>query len=367
MTEKNTAFLDLVPGYQPREIVASLERGFACLGLGGTLRPGDRVLLKPNLVVPRSPEKAVTTHPEIVRGVAKLLKDCGARLFIGDSPGFGTLERCLEKGGLNPVLREMDITPVSFDRARTIHDPDNLVGKRLELAEAAFEYDQVVNLAKLKTHGMMGSTLAVKNLFGFVVGFNKAAWHFRAGHDRRLFARIMLDIYRQVQPAWNLVDGIVAMEGEGPTHGQARKCNLLALGRKAPVLDYLVEEWAGFKQMTPLSTESRKLGLLDPETARALGPAVAQPLKPPLKPARAAQAATFPGHRIWHRLLVRRPRVSSSRCHRCGVCIQHCPAKAMQLLREKVVIDYRKCISCYCCQELCPYGAVQVKHAFNLF
>ena len=361
MTGKKTAWFDRVAEYDAETIAASVRRGLENQGLVGLIRPGDRVLLKPNLVMARAPEKAVTTHPAVVAGVAMVLSDCGARLSLGDSSGFGSFERCLAKSGLAPVLERFAITPVDFSREKkVIHDPDNLVAKRLELAAAVFEFDHVVNLAKLKTHGMMGSTLALKNFFGLVVGLDKASWHLRAGHDRRLFARIILDIHRQVQPAWNLIDGIMAMEGEGPTGGTPRKADLLALGSEAAVLDWLVEEWAGFGSPTPLLAEARELGLVDPEKIEALGPAAAEPLRPKLKPARGAADATVPGQAFWRRLFVRRPKISGSRCHRCEVCVKHCPAKAMRLVNDRVVIDYKKCINCYCCQELCPYGAVSI-------
>jgi uncharacterized protein (DUF362 family)/Pyruvate/2-oxoacid:ferredoxin oxidoreductase delta subunit len=361
VTEKKTAWFDSVADYRAEDIALAVRRGLAEEQLDGLIKPGDRVLLKPNLVMAKTPEKAVTTHPAVVSGVAMVLKEAGARLYLGDSSGFGSFERCLAKSGLAPVLKRFAITPVDFTREKkVVHDPDNLVAKRLELAAAAFRFDHVVNLAKLKTHGMMGSTLALKNFFGFIVGLDKANWHLRAGHDRALFARIILDIHRQVRPAWNLIDGIVAMEGEGPTGGTPRRAGLLALGKEAAVLDWLVEEWAGFPGPTPLLVEARKLGLIDPEQIEARGPAADRPLRPRLKPAPGAEDATVPGQALWRRLFVRRPKISATRCHRCEVCINHCPARAMRLENDRVVIDYKKCINCYCCQELCPYGAVTI-------
>jgi uncharacterized protein (DUF362 family)/NAD-dependent dihydropyrimidine dehydrogenase PreA subunit len=362
---KKAAWFDHCREYRADKVAAFLERGLTALGLDDSIKTGDRVLLKPNLVTARTPEKAVTTHPEIIRGVAMVLRDCGARLFLGDSPGFGSLERCLERSGIGAVLREMDITPVSFDREEVIHEPDHLVAKRLPLAVAAFAYDRVVNLPKLKTHSMMEITLAVKNLFGFVIGLNKAGWHLRAGHDRRLFARIMIDIHQQVAPAWNLVDGIVGMEGEGPTSGRPRACGLLALGADALQLDYLIEKWVGFSSPSPLSREALELGLLPAEVFSAGGPAATEPLYPRLQPAPGSGSPALPGHRLWRKIFVRRPKITPSRCRRCGVCVEHCPAGAMSLANEKINIRYRDCISCYCCQELCPYGAVKTGYVLG--
>ncbi len=360
MTDSGKVYFDFCFEYDASQIAASLSSGLTALGLDKSIKTGDRVLLKPNLIVGKDPRLAVTTHPEIVRAVAMVLSDCGAHLSLGDSPGFGSLEGVLEKCGLQPVMRELAIMAVSFSEEKVVTDSENLVAKKLPLAAAALEFDKVVNLPKLKTHSMMGSTLAVKNLFGCVPGLKKAAWHLRAGHDRHFFARVMLDIYKHVRPVWNLLDGITGMEGEGPTGGSPRNFNLLALSADAPALDFLVEEWLGFPEATPLSLEARKLGLLPESGGFAIGPAAAEPLTPPIKPARGAAAATFPGQRLWRRLFVKRPKIARTRCHLCRVCVQHCPAQVMKLVDAEIVIDYKRCIRCYCCQELCPYGAIRV-------
>ncbi|MEA3348801.1 MAG: DUF362 domain-containing protein [Pseudomonadota bacterium] len=359
-------YFDFCSEYKAKTIADYLRRGLSALNLEGAVKSGDRILLKPNLVMAKAPELAVTTHPEVVRAVAMVLNDCGARLYLGDSPGFGSLERCLEKSGLKAVMREMDIAVVSFDKESTILDPENLVAKKLTLATAAFDYDKIINLPKLKTHAMMGTTLAVKNLFGFIPGLRKAKWHLRAGHDRHLFAQVMLDIYKQIIPTWNFLDGIVAMEGEGPTGGQPRHCGLLALSNDAPLLDYLVEKWIGYPELTPLSQEAKNLGWLPEERLCTGGPAGEKPLSPVIRPAKGADQATFPGQRFWGRFFVRRPLITRSRCHRCRVCVKHCPAQAMKLIDGKIVIDYKRCIRCYCCQELCPYGAVRVGYGLGL-
>ncbi|MEA1922360.1 MAG: DUF362 domain-containing protein, partial [Pseudomonadota bacterium] len=326
------AYLAFCSEYKAKVIADFLRQGLSVLNLEGAVKRGDRVLLKPNLVMAKAPELAVTTHPEVVRAVAMVLKDCGVKLYLGDSPGFGSLERCLEKSGLMAVMRDMDIAMVSFAEEATILESENLVAKKLTLATAAFDYDKIINLPKLKTHSMMGTTLAVKNLFGFIPGLRKAKWHLRAGHDRHLFARVMLDIYQQIVPTWNFLDGIIGMEGEGPTGGTPRHCGLLALSSDAPLLDYLVEKWIGYPELTPLCQEAHKLGWLPEENLYACGSAASKPLSPVIKPAKGANQATFPGQRLWRRIFVRRPLITRYRCHRCRVCVEHCPAHAMKLV-----------------------------------
>jgi len=360
VVEPGRVFFDFCTEYNAEKIAATLRTGLATLGLEEAVKSGDRVLLKPNLIMAKAPRLAVTTHPEVVRAVAMVLSDCGVRLYLGDSPGFGSLETVIGKCGLKPVLQEFAITVTPFDQEEIVVDTDNLVAKRLTLAAGALQYDKVVNLPKLKTHSMMGTTLAVKNLFGLIPGLKKAAWHLRAGHDRDFFARIMFDIYRQVTPVWNFLDGITGMEGEGPTGGTPRDFNLLALSVDAPALDYMVEKWVGFTELTPLSSVALSLGLVSEESCGAYGPAADEPLATPIKQAQGATAATFPGQKLWRRIFVKRPKISRTRCQHCRVCVQHCPAQVMKLIDAKIVIDYNRCIRCYCCQELCPYGAIRI-------
>lgn len=345
--------------YEVAELREHLAQGLSRLGLDGKIRSGDRVLLKPNLVLGKAPELAVTTHPAIIHAVGSLLKDCGARLAIGDSPGFGSLSSCLERCGLNPVIADLGIEPVELNQEKEIR-VEALPGGRLQLAARAFDFDHLVNLPKLKTHAMMGMTLAVKNLFGLVPGFNKARWHFRAGHNRRLFARFILEIYRALPPTWNLLDGIVAMDGDGPTSGRARDCGLLAISADAATLDYQVEKWLELHQHSPICQVALELGMIEPE-AKILGPGADIRIKSPLQPAPGSQQALFPLQRWWGRFFVRKVKISSSRCRRCLVCVDHCPAKAMSFKHGRIMIDQKKCIHCYCCQELCQYGAVSLR------
>ncbi|MCK5679182.1 DUF362 domain-containing protein [bacterium] len=360
MVESGKVYFDFCTEYDAVKIAASLRSALVMLGLENRIKSGDQVLLKPNLVMAKDPQLAVTTHPEVVRAVAMVLSDCGARLYLGDSPGFGALDSVLEKCGMKPVLREFAITVTSFDVEEVVFDKQNLVAKKLTLAASAFQFDKIINLPKLKTHSMMGSTLAVKNLFGFIPGLKKPMWHLRAGHDRHFFARIMFDIYRQVVPTWNFLDGIIGMEGEGPTSGTPRNFNLLALSADAPALDCLVEKWLGFPELSPLCFEAKSLGLLPEGSFYACGPAAVKLLVPPIKQAQGATQAAFSGQRLWRRIFVKRPKINRTRCHHCRVCVNHCPAQVMKLVDAKITIDYKRCIRCYCCQELCPYGAIRI-------
>jgi uncharacterized protein (DUF362 family)/Pyruvate/2-oxoacid:ferredoxin oxidoreductase delta subunit len=358
--ERHRVVVHSALAYDRAVLTAVVQRIFVAYGLAERLRGGVPVLLKPNLIAPRPPDDAVCTHPEVVRAVAAVVIDCGGRPHVGDSPGYAPLSRCIEKSGLKPVLDELAIGIVSFTEAASFPVPDHRLSPRIELAAALADFPVIINLPKLKTHGLMGLTLAVKNLFGCVPGIRKAAWHYRAGHRRELFARMLLDIHAALRPALHLLDGIVGMEGDGPTRGRPLAVGLLAAADNGPALDWTVEGFLQYPETTPLIAAALADGSLDPARITVDNHGFTA-LKRPLRPARSARAAArFPLHALLRRLLVRRPLIVADRCQRCGVCIEHCPAGAMKLVDGRVRIDYKICIRCYCCHELCPHDAVRV-------
>lgn len=346
--------------YDAIELQNRLQELISTLGGERLIRPGDRVLLKPNLIAPRSPATAVCTHPAVIRALAVIVRDCGGRPCIGDSPGYAALGRCLAESGMQKVVDELEIEVVSFKATLEVDRPENRILKRFQLAGPVMDFDRIINVPKLKTHGMMGLTLAVKNLFGCISGYDKARWHLRAGHNRQLFAQILLDIYQTVKPDLHVLDGIVGMQGEGPTHGQPVSLGILGVSTDGIGLDYAAARLVHYPDPTPVSREAINEGLLDPGKLKVTGDGVIEDI-PTIKPARGSDDAAFPLHRLIRRLLVKKPVISSSRCHRCLVCVKQCPARAMKFVDRSVRIDYKACIRCYCCHELCPYGAVQVK------
>lgn len=346
--------------YEPGKLKNCLQDMISSLGAEKLIRSGDRVLIKPNLIAPRPAVDAVCTHPAIIRALAVIIRDCGGRPYIGDSPGYAPLERCLAESGIQAVVDELGIKVVSFKTQVEVSRPENRILKRFQLGGRVLEFERIINVPKLKTHGMMGLTLAVKNLFGCISGYDKARWHLRAGHNRQLFARILLDIYQTVKPDLHILDGVVGMEGEGPTHGQPVSFGILGASPDGISLDYAAARLINYPEITPVSQEAIDEGLLNPGKLKVLGDCTAEDI-PAIKPARGSEDAAFPFHRLIRRLLVKKPVISSSRCHRCLVCVKHCPARAMKFIDRSVRIDYKACIRCYCCHELCPYGAVRVK------
>ena len=340
--------------------------------LGGMRRfvsPGDRVLLKPNMLSGKPPEAAVTTHPEVVRAVVRLVIEAGGVPLIGDSPGVGLYRSVVEKTGLSAVAQETGAEIVEFTDPQEV--PARGMFRRFELARPYLEADKLINLPKLKTHEMMTLTCAVKNLFGAVVGPAKAGWHLKAGADREVFARMLVEISQVRVPELTIVDGIVAMEGNGPGSGDPRPLGVLLAGTDPVAIDLIAAEITGIPtQLRYTERAARELGL--PGSDRLRVTTVGVPLDqvqvtdfrlPPVADVQFG-LPRFLKSRLRHHFT---PQLyATSRCRACGICVAACPPQAMRIVGKSVKIERQKCIHCFCCRELCPDNALTIKEGMLL-
>lgn len=207
-----------------------MERQFRLLGgIERFVKPGDSVLLKPNFIAPPSHRQDPTqTHPEVILAVARLLKDFGTRPFVGDSPGWGDVQSCAAALELIEPLKRLGVPLRQLDRPKMHRISEG--GPRVGISTVALEADAIINLPKLKAHGQLLVTLAVKNMFGCVSGKRKALWHYRYGGDPAKFCRLLIDICYFLRPALTLIDGVVAMERTGPSRGASRPLGWLIGG-----------------------------------------------------------------------------------------------------------------------------------------
>ena len=349
--------------YDRKKLVATLENLLGDLGgIQKFFSAGDRVLLKPNLLSASSPEKCVTTHPEVVRAAALLVLEAGGKPFIADSPGLDGFGRVAEKTGMAQVAEELAIPLEELTDSAPLPMAEGSVFRRIEVARQALEADAIINLPKMKTHAQMTLTLGVKNLFGTVVRQRKAEWHYKTGLKREVFADLHLDIARSLAPALTILDGIEGMEGRGPGNGRPRSFGLIAASPDPLALDLSICSLLGVPfESFPLYRAARKRGLL---------PAVEEVRSPSFPEGFVFSDVDIPKLDALHLLpsfldgfaknhLSSRPVQDGERCIRCGTCASICPAGAMEMTREgRLLIDYEKCIRCYCCQEVCPEDAI---------
>jgi ferredoxin len=271
---------------------------------------------------------------------------------------MGGFEKIVRACGLRDALAGL---PLELRELRGPHRVDLPEGGRwrwIELSEDALDAEVVINLPKLKTHCQMGMTLGVKNLFGCVVGLQKPQWHFRVGENREIFAELIATIARRLCPAITLIDGILAMEGDGPgSSGTPRPLGLLLASPSALALDMAVSGMVGLGPRGLLTTESLLQMGWDEE------PEVVNP-PPPISHFRIPDVRDMmlgprAAHSFLRRHAVARPAPVRGRCRECGLCVQMCPARAITLASGRSAIDHSACIRCYCCLEVCPHRALR--------
>lgn len=334
-------------------------------GISAFIDSGDRVLLKPNMLAAKEPDLAVTTHPSLVQVVAELVREAGGIALVGDSPGFGSFLRVAEKCGIYDAARKSGATLIEFNEAIELQGSGMF--RCIHLARAYYEADKIINLPKLKTHEMMTMTCAVKNLFGAVVGADKVGWHLKAGSSRKLFARLLLEIYQVKKPVLNIVDAVYAMEGNGPGNGDPVKLGLLIAGANPVAVDVIAGKLAGIPaELLHIEREAVRMGLSGasfdnilllgtpiesiPETRFRLptGLDVQFGLPPFLTKALKSHLTSY-------------PEADPKTCVLCGVCRDACPPRSITIKNNALSVDNARCIRCWCCRELCPHGAMRVR------
>lgn len=364
--------------YDRAELREALSKAMSSLrpgGLADFVRPGNRVALKVNMLMGKPPEKHITTHPELVAAVAEAVLALGAHPFIIDSPGGpytpATLRLAYERCGFTPIARELGIE-LNLDTS-TI-DVTSASGLRLRTAELlrpAVEADVLINLAKLKTHGLTTMTCAVKNMFGLIPGMQKIEFHLRSPQVDD-FCAMLVDIANLASPELSIVDAVIAMEGEGPSGGNPRQVGLLIAGEDMHAVDAYAAELIGLnpaevptvrlaQEAGMISTDASQINVLghkaEPIDFALPGARVRTNLLDQFLPAAWAEAAA--------RKLRPLPHFGAELCTRCGICVRSCPPRALSLETNAKTpsLNEGDCIRCFCCQELCPEHAISVKRS----
>lgn len=344
--------------YNPENVQQAVNEAVVLLGgIEKFVRPGQKVLIKPNMLSARPPESGVCTHPEVARAVIKLVKRVTGSVYVGDSHGgfdVINMDNVYEASGIKKICQEEGVELVRFDSVKAIDG--------IPFASIISGVDVVINLPKMKTHGFTALTGAVKNIFGTVVGKYKAECHFRF-EKKEDFCFHLVKIFSHVKPALNLMDGIVAMEGDGPTAGTLRKSGLILASPDAVALDAVFTELAGIKAPILTTTYAGKMGLgvSDISLIEISGEKIENARMKDFKLPQATFFYNPPAWSLWFlgKLLRSYPFVKSSVCISCRICEKNCPAKAIDI--DRYHIDYSKCIYCFCCHELCPHSSIGVR------
>ena len=351
-------------------------------GVSAFIGKEEKILLKPNLLKKAEVEKAVITHPAVVGAFARFLREEGyANIVLADSCGHGSTSQVIRGTGMDTCLEKYKIPAIDYTKGISVDYPEGIKAKEFVLPKELLEADCVISLCKMKTHALERITGAVKNSYGFVYGRNKAIGHTKYP-SADSFARMLVDLNQYVKPRLYIMDGIVAMEGNGPGSGDPVPMKVMLLSADPVALDSVFARLVYLKpELVPTNYHGEKMGLgdwreeniqvivADEEGIResSMEELVSQFGKPDFHVDRTQVRAN-----IWTRmakalnLFQKKPYIEEDKCVRCGICVNSCPVpgKAVDFRKGKEqppVYDYKKCIRCFCCQEMCPKKAIKVK------
>jgi uncharacterized protein (DUF362 family)/NAD-dependent dihydropyrimidine dehydrogenase PreA subunit len=351
--------------YDRRRIAEAVKRSVDLIGgISRFVKKSARVLIKPNLLSARDPEQAVTTHPEFVRAVARLVKEAGGTPSIGDSPGsFFTIkhiDEVFEKTGMKGVADEESVELVKFDKI--IHIDGYPISAALK------EYDLVINLPKLKTHTLAMLTGAIKNMYGFLPGLSKVQYHKRSPNIKE-FSQTLADIYAITRPGLSIMDGVVGMDGDGPAAGRKRDIGLILAGADGVSLDAVFARMAGLpyeKNILLKEMVKRGLGVGRVEDIDVVGERLDTSRIRDFKLPRTEIVYRFPTFIARHlaKVIYFLPVIDEAVCEKCDICVASCPVDAITINKDTSNIDGNKCVKCFCCHEVCPYDAIFIKKNF---
>lgn len=351
--------------YQPDEVSAALAGLSSLLAASMPWPQGKKVLVKPNLLLPKSPESAALTHPALVEEIVRKLQSLNCEVIIGDSPGgpvLASLQNTVYKvSGMAAVAKNTGCRLLTEMVPASVTYPEGKILKRLEVVQAMTEADLIVNVSKLKTHGLTLLSGAVKNMFGGVPGLKKAEYHLRMPQVPD-FCQAMTDICCYFAPSINIMDAVIGMEGDGPSGGNPRQAGCLLASANPFALDLAAAALIGIEppEKAPILKVALERGLTPPlADLKILGEDLAVFCQKDWKKPKITTGQRSPA--LFSRFIQRYPLFLADNCNGCGICAKSCPPKVITMREQRPTVDLSKCIHCFCCQELCPRQAVKIK------
>lgn len=311
------------------------------------------ILVKPNILSDAKPEMSVTTHPAVIRALLKILKEKGAKkILVGDSPGLHTPAFKAKNSQIYQVCKEENVEWVDFHKS-SFKKTVPFVNRKIALTSVLDEVDFCISVAKFKTHELMFTTGAIKNMFGIVPGLNKSKQHV-LNPTRKGFAKFICGLFSISKTEYSIMDAIVGMEGAGPANGNPRNVGLLMASDDALALDISQAIIMGYNPLDiPILkfavrkklTKTRKINEITYSNLDA-NDLIIKDFK----------------RIINNKFLSKRPTpiFIDDLCIKCKKCIDICPANVLSLIEDKIVIDEKNCIQCYCCNEVCPVNAIKI-------
>ncbi len=372
-------------GNPQRAVAAAFDE----LNLSTLFKDGEKILLKPNLLSAKNPERAVTTHPQIFAGVAEKLIKYNLNLSYGDSPATDSPAKAGKTCGIEKEALKLGITPADFTGSYDFEFPQGKVAKRFKFVNAVRDNDGIISLCKFKTHALTRFTGAVKNQFGLIPGLIKAKDHVKFPSEKD-FTMMLTDLNLCILPRLYVMDAVVGMEGNGPAGGTPREIGLILVSTDPVAMDSVCITIMGLDNMQiPFIKAGKEAGLGESDLSKIqiirmtendknyiVTRGVAEDMlksmflknfKNSLPSKSSISLLNSFAAPLAKKLILNRPVIIQDNCIRCKKCVEVCPVepKAIYFSKEKnkIKYHYEKCIRCFCCQETCPYDAIEVKKA----
>jgi uncharacterized protein (DUF362 family)/NAD-dependent dihydropyrimidine dehydrogenase PreA subunit len=354
--------------YEPAEVRRAVAGALALVGgLDAVVAPGSKVLLKPNLLSAKEPDRAITTHPLVLEALIEAVRAAGGVPSVGDSPGGAIrgVERVWRNTGMLELAERTGVELVSFEAAGSTELAGRL--RSYMIARPVIDADVVVNVPKMKTHVLTLYTGCLKNMYGAIPGFGKGRLHSIVPRPVP-FARHVVDVYRLVRPGLHVMDAVVAMEGDGPSGGAPRRVGAILAGTDGVAVDAVATALMGYRDAVPTVRIAAREGLGEGRLEAI--DLVGEPLDAfDLSGFRLPRTAflnlvpTFvvralrPWIWTWPQMSKEWGCIGAA----CGLCVRSCPVEAISMTADGPVVDRRACVECLCCHEVCPEQAVRVR------
>lgn len=371
-------YLSECKDYRTENVDNAVKRALSAFDLPGSIDPkGKKVVIKVNLLSAKKPDKAVTTHPEVVASIAREFINAGSEVIIADSPGGlynqGVMQTVYSTCGMNTAAEESG-AKLNFDMGhRSVNFPQGKYAKEFNIISPVLDADFIINVAKLKTHGLAYFTGAVKNLFGTIPGLEKAGFHSKYPNKYK-FNGVLIDICEYIKPGISFVDGVIGMEGAGPSGGKVKHVGVIGASLNPYALDLAMSDLVSLpKSKIPILKEATIQELV-PEDVGKLEFMGDDPkkFKTTFQPAIEGEARGNPIIFLIVRYLLPNkwkeglsnkltpwPKMLDN-CIACGKCVEICPRQVIKIEKGKAKPDYSGCIRCYCCHEVCPVQAIDL-------
>lgn len=354
--------------YEEDDVKKAVQKGISLLGgIEQFVKPDEKILLKPNILIGEVPDKCVTTHPSVFKGVAELFLSISSKVFYGDSPAFGSPLKAANKCKIAQEAKKLNIPIADFENGKHIFFEKGIQNKKFFIAKGALECDGIISIPKFKTHGLEKITGCIKNQFGCIPGLLKAEFHSKIPNKIDL-AKMLIDLNNFLKPRLYIMDGIKAMEGNGPRQGNPKQMNVLLFSKDPVALDSIMCRLININpSLIPTIVWGEKMGAgySQSEQIELFGDPIDSFIdnsfkidRFPIEPMTKSKILKFLNH-----YFVQKPEIIHQKCKQCGLCIDICPVtpKAISWKEKIPIFNYNQCIRCYCCHELCPHQAIKLK------